>query len=123
MKFLTLVLLASLMPVSSAYAASVTIEIQDEVSYGSIRTYNDGLTFVGQPKLYGMWLSASSIGESQDNAKVFCSKLSMSFYDQKTVSLPMPEEVVKFVIGTDGQVDGPTFNRSSVALGRVICKR
>ncbi len=117
MKILILAIALALPQLS--LARTVTIDVADDLTYKDIQTFADGTTFVTQPKIYGLHLKATTIGEAEGNSEYICAKVGgMKRIDEYVERLGVDVRTVTFYT-----VDkSPQFGTSDLVLETAICK-
>jgi hypothetical protein len=121
-RLIATVCLALFLPFSSAFAKSVTIGVLDELNFESIRTYNDGMTFITKPQMYGYFLGTETIGESEVNATFVCNAVGMKYFDEAAFLFNEGEQR-RTVTYSNTESQSPRFVKRAMGLKTVICKR
>lgn len=123
--FLTICFLFSALGATKAAARSITIEVSNELTFQSIRSYEDGMTFITRPKMYDYYIGSATKAEAELNALVVCKKLGMKFFDQTTFQFldGKMHRTVLYTPTADGQAAAPSFVERPHGLQLVICER
>ncbi len=116
------VLLALVLLPSLAFARSVNIEVDDVLTFESIKEYSDGTKAVTLPKIYDYFLGVSTRGIADDNAEVVCRHLDMRMMAREARLLRSSVRTINFVIGEQGRISRPWFEGDVMIMSKVLCR-
>lgn len=126
MKIFSVLAFILFVPLASAFARTVTVEVTDVLTYESLTAFGDGTKRVMVPKVYDYYLGASSGRESEDNARAVCQFIGMSYFHHEVSGIERQVRTINFTFERDGTRSKPWFGWGgeyhTTVLNSVLCQ-
>ena len=126
MKIFVLVFASLILPLASASAKSVTIEVSDILAYQSIKAFADGTCTVTGPQIYDYAVGARTRGQAADNAAFVCDKLGKNIFHYEAGLGDRQIRTINFTLNDDGNFSEAWFTYgekpNTLILAKVMCK-